>query len=72
MIDFAKQPHCETCPHCVGWAYPRGQQRCAEDVAYKEDGSCTFTAERLAQYKIDAWSDRYDDDDDCDCEETEE
>lgn len=62
MIDFSKQPHCETCPHCVGWAYPRGQQRCAENMCYHEDGSCIYAAERSAQCKMDAWDD-YDYDD---------
>lgn len=71
MIDFSKQPHCETCPHCIGWAYPRGQQRCAADLAYKEDGSCTFLAERIAQLKLDAASDSYDTDDDYNTDEEE-
>ena len=64
MIDFDKQPHCRTCPHCVGWAYDEGQQDCAENVAYKEDGSCMFIAERRAQCKMDAWDDMRDDYDD--------
>lgn len=62
MIDFEKQPHCRTCPHCVGWAYPLGQQDCAERVAYKEDGSCFIAAERAAQCKQDAYDDYRDDD----------
>lgn len=61
MIDFDKQPHCLRCPHCVGWAYPLGEQDCAEDVAYKEDGSCMYDAERRAQYKQDAYDDMRDD-----------
>lgn len=72
MIDFEKQPHCKTCPHCVGWGYPRGEQSCAENMAYREDGSCEYVAERRAQCRLDAWDECYVDDDNYDCEETEE
>lgn len=61
MIDFDKQPHCLHCPHCVGWAYPRGQQSCAENMAYKQDGSCMYDAERRAQYRQDAYDAMRDD-----------
>lgn len=52
-IDFDKQPLCRICPHCVGWAYPK--QVCAEDMVYKEDGSCMYDAEHIAQMKLDAY-----------------
>lgn len=61
MIDFDKQPKCLICPHCVGWAYPRGQQSCAENMAYQQDGSCMYDAERRAQCKQDAYDDMRDD-----------
>lgn len=64
MIDFEKQPLCETCPFCVGWAYPRGQQECAEHMAYREDGSCIGYAERAAQIKMDSYEYDYDPEDD--------
>ena len=64
MIDFEKQPLCATCPHCVGWAYPRGEQSCAEHMAYSEDGSCIYAAERAAQIKLDSYDDVYDTEDD--------
>ena len=57
MIDFDKQPNCLHCPHCIGWAYPRGQQWCAEKMTYRQDGSCSYDAERRAQYKLDAYDD---------------
>jgi hypothetical protein len=52
MIDFEKQPLCETCCFCVGWAYPRGQQSCSEHMAYDPDGKCIGYAERAAQIKF--------------------
>lgn len=62
MINFEKQPLCETCPHCIGWAYPRGQQECAEHMAYDPDGKCMDYAELSAQIKMDSYD--YDTEDD--------
>lgn len=69
MIDFEKQPLCETCCFCVGWWYPRGQQSCSEHMAYSEDGSCMDYADRAAQIKMDSYEYDYDtEDDEClDC-----
>ena len=60
MIDFDKQPLCEHCGFCVGWAYPRGQQECSAGVAYKADGSCRGHADFIEQQKLDAQEYDYD------------
>lgn len=54
MIDFEKQPLCEHCCFCIGWAYPRGEQECSAKVAYKADGSCRGLADFIEQQKLDA------------------
>lgn len=64
MIDFEKQPLCEHCCFCVGWAYPRGEQDCSAGVAYKADGSCRGHADFIEQQKLDAQEYDYDDWDD--------
>lgn len=76
MIDFEKQPLCEHCCFCVGWAYPRGEQECSAGVAYKDDGSCRGHADFIEQQKLDAQEYDYDEseeeDDDDYYEEEEE
>lgn len=71
MIDFDKQPLCEHCCFCVGWAYPRGEQECSAGVAYKADGSCRGHADFIEQQKLDAQEYDYDEDYDDDYEEEE-